>query len=130
MSLNDPLASVLSHIQHYEQLGRKEVITKNNSKLIKKVLKIMHEQGYLGKTEEIKDSKGNLLKINLLGNINKCGVIKPRFRIKKDEFEKYEKRRLPAKDFGIIIISTSQGVMTHKEAKEKKIGGTLISYCY
>jgi small subunit ribosomal protein S8 len=130
MSLNDPLANVLSQIQNYEKLGKKEVITENNSKLIKNVLSIMNEHGYVGLFEEVVDSRGNYLKISLLGKINKVGVIKPRFQIKKDEFTKFEKRYLPAKDFGIIIVSTSQGLMTHKQAKDKKIGGRLISYCY
>ena len=80
--------------------------------------------------EEIEDSKGNLLKINLLGKINKVNVIRPQFQIKLDEIEKFEKRYLPAKDFGVIIISTNKGLMTHTEAKEKQIGGKLIAYCY
>ncbi|MFH1506410.1 MAG: 30S ribosomal protein S8 [archaeon] len=130
MTLNDPLANVLSHIENYEKLGRKEMISKNNSKLIKQVLKIMNENGYIGQAEDIKDSKGDLLKVNLLSNINKCGVIKPRFQIKKDNYEKFEQRYLPAKGFGILIISTSQGLMIHTQAKEKKIGGALVSYCY
>ncbi len=130
MSLNDPLSNVLSQISTYEKLGKKEFITKNNSKVIKKVLSIMQEKMYIGSFEEIKDSKGDLLKINLLNNINKVGVIKPRFSIDKDGFEKFEKRFLPAKDFGILIVSTSQGMMTHIDAKNKKIGGKLISYCY
>ncbi|MCF7871823.1 30S ribosomal protein S8 [Candidatus Woesearchaeota archaeon] len=130
MTLNDPLANVLSHIYNYEKLGKKEMTTKNNSKLIRNVLKIMQEEHLIGSHEEIEDGKGNILKINLLGSINKCGVIKPRFKTKYDEFEKYEKRFLPAKDFGILIISTSQGLMTHKQAKEKGVGGKLISYAY
>ncbi len=130
MSNNDPLANVLSHIQNYEQTGKKQIITKQYSKLITRVLDIMNQQGYIGGYEVINDSKGNMIKINLIGAINKCNVIKPRFQINKDEFEKYEKRYLPSKDFGIIIISTNQGLMTHKEAKEKRLGGTLISYCY
>ena len=92
MSLNDPLANVLSFIQLYERKGKREVLTKNNSKLIKKILTILNEKGYVGGYEEIADAKGNLLKINLLGSINKVGVIKPRFKVKKDEYEKYEKR--------------------------------------
>ncbi|MDZ4226799.1 MAG: 30S ribosomal protein S8, partial [Candidatus Pacearchaeota archaeon] len=60
----------------------------------------------------------------------KCGVVKPRFPVKLDEFEKFEKRYLPAKNFGIIIVSTSNGIMTHIEAKEKKLGGRLIAYIY
>ncbi len=130
MTNNDPLANVLSHILNYEKVGKQEVITKQNSKLIRKVLSIMQEKGYIGGYEEIDDGKGGILKIHLIGAINKCGAIKPRFQIGLDEFEKFEKRYLPSKDFGFIIISTNQGLMTHQEAKEKGIGGTLISYCY
>lgn len=130
MSNNDPLANVLSHILNYERKGKQEIITLDNSVLIKGVLKIMQDNNYLGGYEEIEDSKGNLLKINLIGAVNKCGVIKPRFQIDKDNYEKYEKRYLPSKDFGFIIVSTNKGLMTHQEAKEKGIGGTLISYCY
>lgn len=130
MSLNDPLSNVLSQINSYEKAGKKEFVTKNNSKLIRKILGIMQEHHYLGELEEIKDSKGNLLRIHLIGSINKSGVVKPRFSVQKDNYEKFEKRFLPAKDFGILIVSTSQGLMTHNNAKAKGLGGRLISYCY
>jgi small subunit ribosomal protein S8 len=130
MSLNDPLSNVLSQINAYEKVGRKELITKSNSKIIKQVLTLMQEHKYLGGFEEIKDSKGDLLKIHLIGTINKTGVIKPRFSVQKDTYEKFEKRFLPAKDFGILIVSTPQGMITHIEAKKKGMGGRLISYCY
>ncbi len=47
-----------------------------------------------------------------------------------EEFEKFEKRFLPAKDFGFLILSTSKGIMTHLAAKEKSIGGKLLAYVY
>jgi small subunit ribosomal protein S8 len=128
--LNDPLANVLSYINHHESLGRKEITVGNNSKIIRKILGILNENNYLGEYKEIEDGKGKLLNISLLGNINKVGVIKPRFNVKKLEYEKFEKRFLPAKDFGIIVVSTSQGMMTHSQAKEKGLGGRLICYCY
>lgn len=130
MTNNDPLANVLSYILNYEQTGKQELTTKDNSSVIRGVLAIMKEHGYLGEVTEVEDSKGNYLQLQLIGAINKCGVIKPRFQIKKEEYEKFEKRYLPSKDFGFIIVSTNQGLMTHQEAKEKNIGGTLISYCY
>ncbi|KYK24573.1 30S ribosomal protein S8 [Euryarchaeota archaeon SM23-78] len=130
MSLNDPLSNVLSQINTYEKTGKKELVTKNNSKIIRKVLSIMQDHKYIGGFEQIKDSKGSMLRIHLLGSINKSGAVKPHFSVKKDSFEKFEKRFLPAKDFGILIISTSQGMMTHVEAKKKELGGRLISYCY
>ena len=90
----------------------------------------MNDHRYLGSFEENVDDKGGWLKINLIGNINKCGVIKPRFSAKNTAYEKWEKRYLPAKDFGILIVSTPQGIMTHHHAKEKKLGGRLVAYCY
>ena len=59
-----------------------------------------------------------------------CKAIKPRYMVSVSEIEKYEKRYLPAKNFGIIIISTSQGLMTHQTAIDKNIGGSLIAYIY
>ena len=128
--LNDPLAAALSKILNAEKRSKKEVLIKPISKTIKTILTIMNENNFIGSFEEIEDGKGNFIKINLLGNINKCGVIKPRFSTKKDQFEKWEKRYLPAKDFGMIIISTPFGVLTHYQAKEKNTGGKLLAYCY
>lgn len=128
--LNDPLAAALTKIINAERVGKRQVLVKPASKIIKKIFTIMNEHNYLGSFEEIDDGKGGVLKVELLGNINKCGVIKPRFSTKKDNFEKWEKRYLPAKDFGIIIVSTSQGVLTHDSAKERKTGGKLLAYCY
>ncbi len=130
MSLNDPLANVLSKLSNATKIGKFEVIVDNNSKLIRKVLSIMNDANYIQEIQEIKDSKGDFLKITLSGNLNNCGVIKPRFAVKIEDYEKFEKRFLLAKNFGFLLVSTNQGLMTHKEAKDKKLGGKLISFCY
>lgn len=130
MSLNDTLATVLSQINNAVRVGRDSVTTKHSSKQIKTVLEIMHDKGYIGNYEEVIDSKGNYFVVSLIGSLNKCGVVKPRFSVKADQLERYEKQFLPARDFGVLIISTNQGMMSHVEAKEKGIGGRLISYCY
>ncbi len=130
MALNDTLANVLSQLYNATKVQNEIVVTNVSAKLIKKVLAIMQAQGYIDNVEEIEDSKGNYYRIVLSGKLNKCGAIKPRFAIKYTDFEKFEKRYLPAKGFGFLIISTSQGLLTHYEAKEKGIGGRLISYCY
>lgn len=130
MVLTDTLGDTLSHIQSFEKIGRKEVTLNKTSKMITKVLEVMKEAGYVGTYEIIQDGKGNKMKLNLLNNINKCNVIKPRQKVKKTEFEKFEKRYLPSKGFGILIVSTSKGLMTNDAAKEKGVGGRLIAYCY
>lgn len=128
--LNDPLAATLAKIINAEKVGKREVVVKPASMMIKRILTIMNENGYIGSFEEIEDMQGGFLKVNLLGNINKCGVIKPRFSTKQHAFEKWEKRYLPAKNFGIILVSTPKGVMTHINAKENNTGGKLLAYCY
>lgn len=129
MTLNDPLSNTMSKILNAEKAG-KETCVVASSKITKEVLNLLNKHNYIGHYKEIKSRGSNLLEINLLKTINKCGVIKPRFPVAKDEIEKYEKRYLPAKDFGFLIVSTSKGLVTHTEAKLKNIGGRLIAYCY
>ena len=130
MSLNDPLSNALSLILIDEKSGRNESTIKPSSKIIRKVLEVMKNNNYVGDFEEIKDGRGNMIKLNLLGNINKCGVIKPRYSVKNDEFEKFEERYLLARGMGILIVSTPSGIIVHDEAKKKNIGGKLLAYCY
>tara|TARA_Y100000310_G_C20680337_1_gene815552 strand:- start:769 stop:1161 length:393 start_codon:yes stop_codon:yes gene_type:complete len=130
MSMNDPLANALSKIMNAENREKNECIIKPVSKLIKKVLEILNDEGYIGEFKEIEDSKGNIFQLNLFGKINKLNVIKPRFFIRKNDYEKFEKRYLPSNNFGVLIVSTSLGLKTNKEAKKKGIGGRLIAYVY
>lgn len=129
MSQNDLLSAALSKIQNADKVAKKECSIKS-SKVIKRVLEIMKDRRYIGSFKEVDDGKGGSLEINLLGKINKCGAIKPRYPLKLEDFEKFEKRYLIAKGFGIMIISTPKGIMAHEEAKEKGLGGRLIAYCY
>ena len=129
MSMNDPLANALSKIAQFDALGKKEVVITPYSKVIKKVLDIMNEKGYIGKYEESKEDTKSLT-LNLIGKVNECAAIKPRQSLKFASLSDKETRYLPAKGFGIIIVSTNKGIMTHYEAIEKKLGGSLIAYCY
>lgn len=130
MSLNDPLANALSSILTDEKAGRNESKIEPSSKIIKKVLEVMKNNNYVGEFEDDKDRGGNILKLNLLGSINKCGVVKPRYSVKKDQFEKFEERYLLGKGMGILIVSTPLGIITHIEARKRGIGGKLLAYCY
>jgi len=130
MSLNDPLSDALSHIKNVERIGKKECIVKPASKLIGNVLRVMQEAGYIEEFEFIDDGKSGMFKVKLRGKINNCNAIKPRFPVKAREFEKWEKRFLPARDFGILIVTTSKGVMSHREAIERGLGGHLLAFVY
>lgn len=130
MSSNDPLANILSKIENAENQVKKECLIPVYSNLIKNVLEVMKDNGYIGEIEKLDTERQKTYKVNLIGKINRCNAIKPRFSVKLSEFEKFEKRFLPAKDFGIIIMSTPNGVVTHHEAKKDNIGGRLIAFCY
>ncbi len=126
----DIIADALSAITNAEMRGKKEVAITPVSKLLLNIIEIMKKEGYIEDYEIIENNKGNGLIVKLKGAINKCGAIKPRFSVKFEEWEKWERRYLPAKDFGILIVSTPEGVMTHQEAKRRGVGGVLVAYVY
>ncbi|ABR56975.1 30S ribosomal protein S8 [Methanococcus aeolicus] len=130
MSLMDPLANALNHLSNCERVGKDVAYVQPASKLIGRVFKVMQDKGYMGNFEYIEDGKAGIYKVELTGHINKCGAVRPRYAVKKTEFEKFEKRYLPAKGFGLLIVSTPKGLMTHDEAKSNGLGGRLISYIY
>ncbi len=130
MALNNPLANIMSKIYNADKVGKTNVVVSPASKLSAKVLEILKAKGYLGAIKQIDTVQGGNFEIELVGKINKCGVISPNFNVKKEDFEGYEKRFLPAKGFGILLVTTTKGIMTHNEAKMQNLGGRLIGYCY
>ena len=81
--LNDPLASALSRMKNAEMKGKGICMIQPSSKLIEGVLSLLKEKGYIGEFEYIEDGKAGVFQVKLLGNINNCGVIKPRYPVKK-----------------------------------------------
>lgn len=128
--LNDPLADALSTIKNAAMKGKKTCTIRPSSKLIAGVLQLLKNNGYIGNFEHIDDGKGGLFKVELVGAINKCGVIKPRYPIKHDEIEKWETRYLPSRNFGLLILTTTSGVISQVDARQKGIGGKLLAYVY
>jgi small subunit ribosomal protein S8 len=127
---HDILSDALSSINNARDVGQREVVVEPASGLIKNVLKIMQQEGFIGLFEEIEDGNGGKFKVQIETALNDCNAVKPRFSVQKDEYQKYEKRYLPARGFGHLLVSTPQGVMTHQEARENGIGGKLLAYVY
>ena len=126
---HDTLADVMSTIKNADRIGKIDCLTPS-SKLAREVLKVMQKHGFIGVFEYVDDGKSGKFKIQLKNRVNDCNVIKPRYSVSVNDFEKWEKRYLPAKGFGILIVSTTKGVMTHEEAKEKHVGGKLLAYAF
>ncbi len=126
---HDLLSDILSAINNGERLGKRKAVA-SASNLVKEVLLIMQRQGYIGSFEFVDDGKGGKFEIELVKKINKCGSIRPRHAVQKDEYEKWERRFLPAVGFGVLIVSTPQGIKTHEDAKRTGSGGKLLAYVY
>ena len=126
----DPLSDAFVRIYNAEQAGHYEVSINPASKLLESMLTIMQSSGYVGEFERIADGRGDAFRVELVGAINRCGVIKPRHSVKRADFDKWESRYVPARDFGLLIVSTNQGVMNHHEAKKERVGGRLLAYIF
>ena len=130
MTATDPLANALSGLDNAECVGHLEYAVQPASNLIGSVLEVFYERGYVDGFEYIEDGKAGEFEVELTGAINECGAIKPRYAVGADGFEDWEKRYLPAQDYGALVVTTSRGVMSHAEAREAGIGGQLIAYVY
>jgi small subunit ribosomal protein S8 len=121
----DIVADALNMMMNAKKAGKSSLVVKRHSKLLLSILALAKLKGYVKNYKADKES----LTIEF-DKLNGCNAIKPRFFVKSEEIEKYTKRYLPAKDLGILIISTSQGLMTHLTTQEKNIGGSLLAYFY
>ncbi|MFQ5883549.1 MAG: 30S ribosomal protein S8 [Thermoplasmata archaeon] len=127
---HDPLNDAMVRIKNAELSGRRKCEIKPSSKLIGRVLRVMQEHAYIKQFEYMEDGRSGIFEVELNGNINNCGVIKPRFSVKRVNLEKYESRYLPAQDFGVLILTTTEGVVSHSKAKELGVGGKLLAFVY
>lgn len=125
----DLLGDVLFVLNNAEKTGKRSCVVPA-SKLIKNVLLVIQKEGYIGSFEFVDDGKGGKFQAEMIGRINKSRLIKPRFAVKKNGYEKWEKRYLPARGFGLLIVSTYRGVMSQKDAVAQGLGGKLVAYIY
>jgi len=121
----DIVADGLNQIMNAKRARKTTLELARYSKFLISVIALAKLKGY------VKDYKleNNKLRIEI-NKLNKCQAIKPRLTVTLKEIEKYEKRYLPAKNIGILILTTSKGLLTNQTAKEKNIGGSLLAYMY
>jgi small subunit ribosomal protein S8 len=130
LTLTDPLSNALNSIYNNERRHKRECIVWPASKLMGQVLRVMQKNGYIGEFEFIDDGRAGKYRIQLLGRVNKCGVIKPRYAMGVPEIENWEERYLPSRDVGVLIVSTPRGVISHSDARAAKVGGRLLAFVF
>jgi small subunit ribosomal protein S8 len=126
----DPLVNALNTIKAHEQMRKSECIITPASGLVGRVLRLIQSKGYVGEIEFIDDGRQGKFRVQLFGRINECQAVTPRFKTKVSEMEKWEKRFLPSRNLGTVILSTPKGVMDHNQAKDENVGGILLAYVY
>ena len=123
----DIISKALNEIMNAKNAGKKECIVRPVSKLLANIFEIMKKEGYI----DYKAEKGKFDTIRVeIKKLNECRPIKPRFNVKIKEIDKYTRRYLPARDLGIMIISTNKGLVTDKGIGDARVGGCLIAYCF
>ena len=124
------LADCLKTISNAEKRGKKQVLIRPASKVVIKFLQVMQKNGYIGDFELVDDHRSGKVVVNLIGRLNKCGTISPRFDLRVGDIEKWVVNLLPSRQFGKIVMTTTFGIMTHDEARRRKTGGKIIGYFY
>jgi small subunit ribosomal protein S8 len=127
---HDLLNDALVTLRHADRDGKPSVELAPTSTLIAEVLRIFREHHYIDEFTFVPTGRGGKYDVRLSRRINSCGVIKPRLAVPYDRLEQYEARFLPAQDFGLLVLSTNRGVLSHQQARELKIGGRLLAYVY
>jgi len=130
LTMMDTLSSGLTTIMNTEMRNKRDCVISPASKLLGRVLRVLQLNGYIGEFEFIEDGRTGKFKVQLLGRVNKCGAIKPRYSVGADGFENWEKTYLPAREMGLLVVSTPFGVVSHKEARQKNVGGRLLAFVY
>jgi small subunit ribosomal protein S8 len=131
MVMTDPIADMLTRIRNANQ-ARHEKVLIPASRLKMDILKVLQDEGYISGFEKIEDDKQGLISVTLKYN-NKERVIKGLKRISKPGLRVYAKiNELPKvlNGLGIAVISTSSGVMTDREARQKKLGGEVLAFVW
>ena len=93
---------------------------------------------YIGDFEVVDDRRSGKIVVELLGRINKCGVISPRFDVrvtvkfinKDQQYEKLVGNLLPSRQFGTIVLTTIEGIVDHEKARRNHLGGKILGFFY
>ena len=130
MVMTDPIADMLTRIRNANQ-AKHETVEIPASKIKVEILNVVKEEGYIKDFEVNQETK--MIKVALKYTDKKERVIKGITRISKPGLRAYAKASEMPKVFnglGIAIVSTSNGVMTDREARKQKVGGEVMAYVW
>ena len=132
MVMTDPIADFLTRIRN-ANMAKHESLEVPASKIKRDIAEILKNEGFVRDVEYIDDDKQGIIRVFLKYGKGNERVISGIRRISKQGLRSYVKADAVPKvlnGLGIAILSTSEGVITDKEARAKKIGGEVIAYIW
>ena len=132
MVMTDPIADFLTRIRNANMV-KHETLEVPASKIKRDIAEILKREGFIRDVEYIEDDKQGIIRVFLKYGQNGEKVITGLKRVSKPGLRVYKKREdLPKvlNGLGIAILSTSEGLLTDKEARQKNVGGEVIAYVW
>ncbi len=132
MTVSDPIADMLTRIRN-ANIVRHETLEIPGSNMKKEIAAILKTEGFVKNVEYIEDDKQGVIRVFMKYSNENERVITGLKRISKPGLRVYAKREeLPRvlNGLGIALISTSEGVLTDKEARKRNLGGEVLAYVW
>jgi small subunit ribosomal protein S8 len=132
MVMTDPIADLLTRIRNANQM-KHAVVEIPASKIKAEILSVLKSEGYITDYSVVSSGVQGTIKITLKYLVNNERAVRGLKRISKPGLRVYAKTdEMPRvlNGLGIAIVSTSQGIMTDREARKKQVGGEVIAYIW
>lgn len=124
--LNDALRTMFNA----ERRCKRQVVLQPTSNLLQEFLSVMQKHGFVGEIRREEEGRVGRLHVELHGRLNKVGACTPRYEVGVSKIRRWTDRLLPMRQFGYVVLTTSQGVLDHEEAQKKRVGGQLLGFFY
>jgi len=128
MNNQDPIADMLTRIRNANRVGRRMVLIPK-SKICAGIAQVLKDEGYIEQFDLIEDDRQGQIRVKLKYSMNGEKVIHSLDRESKPGRRVYRKvSDLPSilNGMGIVVVSTSKGVMSDRRARENNVGGELL----
>ena len=122
----DIVADGLNQIMNAKRMETREVVIRRYSKVLIGLLDLMKADGHIDFEVNAEERKVVVKIIRL----NECRAVKPRYYVSAGGVDKYLRRFLPSRNFGVLVISSDKGLVSHKDALRLNVGGSVVAYFY
>jgi small subunit ribosomal protein S8 len=132
MNVSDPIADMLTRVRNASRARHTEVIVPA-SRTKREIARILKEEGFIADVSEERQGPAQLLRLQLKYVDGKVPVVSGLKRISKPGLRVYaQKTDIPRVlgGLGIVIVSTSKGIMTGTQAKQAALGGEILAYVW